>query len=163
MKERLKFGEKLRYFAVPALVVLGLGVTACGSHVDGLAGLDLLNCKNGPKQNTLELVKIQKVSSFTLAQSVYVRQSGSFTDGVTVTGQGDGEYTVRLATGTLELDGGSRITAGVADDPIVTTMKMGQSFTYSEEGESYEVTARSNHQEEGHDEPELVIKAACDS
>ncbi len=154
--------EKFRYKAIPLLLTLGLGVTACGGHADGVAGLDLLDCEKGPKENTLSLGKLKKGASFTLAQSVHMDSMGRLGDGVTVTSKGKGFYEVQLDTGRLSVGGEDFIEAR-DDEPVFAAIEAGDSVTYSEAGESYEITAASAESLNGQEQPQLTVVASCDS
>ncbi|RTK95057.1 hypothetical protein EKI60_01220 [Candidatus Saccharibacteria bacterium] len=155
--------ERLVYRAAPLVAVLGLGLTACGTHIDGVVGLDLLDCADGPRKNSLSLGAMREGSSFTVAQTVYVDGSDSgITDGVTVTAQSEGFYKLRVDTGTLSLDGQDFISVERGDEAVFAALESGDTVTYSEGGERYEITASGvTGQKEGSEMPQLIIDASC--
>jgi hypothetical protein len=147
--------ESKRIFrrSLPVVAVASLALTACGGSHEGLVGVDLLECSNGPRQNELILSSLPKNEEFQLGDSVWVNQHAESSGGVEVTSLGNGSFNVELQSGKVTFNGAD-IEGSNKDARVDIDLLPGNSMTYEEGGERYTLTASQQ-------EPQLTISAAC--
>src|SRR3990167_7160729 len=109
-------------------------LAGCTGKVHGVASVELLNCKNGPKSNELVLKDFKQGSKIEVGKDIYTYYNGDG-NGEAVKGPlevisaGEGKFLLRIRTGGV----GTSYT-----DP--EKMPPQSEFTFIDEDQSYQIT-----------------------
>ena len=151
MKEILR---TKRFATVLAVIAGGLAIAGCNGETHGLAGMELVDCQNGPKTNEVTLQDFAKGQTFGLGKDIQTGDGGS--NGF------QNDYSIH-APFTIESLGKGAFTyfEGTSDQPasVPPTPHPDGSFTLTlvNEGQQYTLTGTPNADGSTH----LAIDASC--